>query len=157
MSTNLKSLYKAFIKIIASHITLAFHEVYLETKGQHHRMDGNMMQQIIEAWISKLNFAGFQSHFFQDILSRVEDTKKDESIEEEEEPEKDPFRGVILNSTSYRWLVTSLRQNLLLETAQYSPGNVQYQISHEINAHLGPVRVSRKRPQAPCEVFYHGN
>jgi hypothetical protein len=133
---------KAFLTIVARQITSAFQEVYLENEGNHFRVDEKMdIPDVIRAWLDSLEVAaaGKPGGFDQKPLPRAEET------------EKDPYRRVILNSASYKWLVTSLRQELLLEAPRNS---LQSQISKEIASQLKPVRISRRQALAPCEVFY---
>lgn len=130
----------------ASQITSAFQELYLENEGNHFRVDEKVdMSDLMRTWLDNLEVddSGDHGGFDQENLPKTEDAKED------------PYRGAILNSASYKWLVTSLRQELLLEAPRHSSGNAQSQISKEISSQLKPWRISRRRAPAPCGVVFH--
>lgn len=152
----------------ASAITSAFRELYLENEGNHFRVDEKVdMSDLMSTWLDNLEVNDFRidknlevNDFRIDKSLEVDDSGghggfDQENLPKTEDAKEDPYRGFILNSASYKWLVTSLRQELLLEAPCHSSGNAQSQISKEISSQLKPRRISRMRAPALCGVVFH--
>ena len=70
---------RTFLTIVASQITSAFQEVYLENEGNHFRADEKMgIPDVIRAWLDSLEVAaaGKPGGFDQKPLPRAEETER---------------------------------------------------------------------------------